>query len=481
MIAGPTQAERPGGDAARRGNEMERRDLEAGRRSTARESEERRPPRESGDDASREESDLPAGPRVSVLRLTPHFYWPQLRDSSWPVKFDAIGGMQSQIYRLTRALAGLGVEQRVLTLRIRGAPREWSLSDGTTVHGVRVPVLPLRSRIRGMVDLNLAWALGVVWDVIRWRPRPTVLHVHCSGVILPPLVGWILSRLLRTPLVLTLHCSILATYHPMSRLDSAIQPIARWIERRAIRASERVVVLTPRSVSALARAAGVTEDRFVVLPDVIDADEFAARASPEAQAEMRARWAIPEGVPVVGYVGRIAREKGWPILLDIAERLRDMPLHWLICGDGNERDLFEADVAARGLADRVTVTGYIANEDVPNAMGIMDLLLMASLHEEFGSVMLEAMAVRLPIVAYSVGGIAAVLEHGALGVLVPERTSTAFAAAIRETLASPETRAQLAERAAARVREAYHVDRIARDTQRVYRAMPAETPVAAAF
>jgi 2-deoxystreptamine N-acetyl-D-glucosaminyltransferase/2-deoxystreptamine glucosyltransferase len=405
---------------------------------------------------------------VHVLRLTPHFYWPQLGDTTWPVKFDAIGGMQSQIYRLTHALDEAGVRQTVLTLAIPGAPRSWRISPRTEVRGVRIPVLPLRSRIRGMVDLNLSWALGVVARMVRGRMRPDILHVHCSGVIIPPLTGWILTRVLRVPLVLTLHCSIIVTYHPMNALDRALQPFAHWVERRAMRAAACIVTLTPRTIPGLCADAGVSPDRFVVLPDTIDADDFQANASPSRVAAVRERYGIRSDRMVVGYVGRIAREKGWPIILDIAEQLVDEPIDWVVCGDGNERDLFERDLEQRGLSELFTVTGYVPNEDVAAMMGTMDLLLMSSLHEEFGSVMLEAMATELPIIALDVGGVASVLDHGELGWLVQERTAVAFAEAIRKALADPEWREQTAQRAAEAVRTRYDLTNVAAATAQLY-------------
>lgn len=408
---------------------------------------------------------------IHVLRLTPHFYWPQLADSQWPVKFDAIGGMQSQIYRLTAALDQTGVRQTVLTLRIPGAPKRWQLSSNAAVHGVRIPVLPLRSRIRGMVDLNLSWALGVAARLARRARRPDVLHVHCSGVIIPPLTGWLLTRVLRVPLVLTLHCSIIVTYHPMNALDRALQPVARWVERRAMRAAARVVTLTPRTVPGLSAAAGLSPDHFAVLPDTIDADAFSANATPVRVGQLRQRYAINGDRHVIGYVGRIAREKGWPIILDIAEELRDEPIDWVVCGDGNERDLFERELTERGLTDRFTVTGYVPNEDVAALMGTMNLLLMSSLHEEFGSVMLEAMATGLPIIALDVGGVADVLDHGELGWLVDERTPPAFAEAIRKALADPDWRAETAARAAAAVRERYDLKAVAAATASLYESV----------
>jgi len=238
----------------------------------------------------------------------------------------------------------------------------------------------------------------------------------------------------------------------------------------ALRAAARTITLTPRTVPIFAEATGGT-DNFTVLPDVIDASGFAAKATPEAVSAALRRW-VPAGTPaVVGYVGRIAREKGWPIILDIAEELRSEPIQWLICGDGNERDLFEKEAARRGLTGRMTVTGYVPNEDVAAVMGVMDLLLMAPLHEEFGSVMLEAMAVGLPIVAVGVGGVADVLDHGELGWLVPERTPRAFADGIRSALADPEARSVIAERAAKAVRQRYDVTEVAARVADLYRGI----------
>ncbi len=146
-------------------------------------------------------------------------------------------------------------------------------------------------------------------------------------------------------------------------------------------------------------------------------------------------------------------------------------MHWLICGDGNERDLFERETRRRGLADRVTVTGYLPNEDIAAVMGAMDLLLMAPLHEEFGSVMLEAMAVGLPIVAVGVGGVADVLDHGELGWLVPQRSASAFAEGIRSALADGEARSLIAERAAKAVRQRYDVTHVAHRVRELYQSI----------
>jgi 2-deoxystreptamine N-acetyl-D-glucosaminyltransferase/2-deoxystreptamine glucosyltransferase len=374
---------------------------------------------------------------MHVLRLTPHFYWPQLEPTGWPVNFDAIGGMQTQIYEQTLALAQTGIRQTILTLRIPGAPMTWEIDARTRVVGVRVPVLPLRSRIRGMVDLNISWIIGVVRYLIRNDVTFDLVHVHFSGVAVPPISAWLMKTWLRIPLVITIHCSSLATYHPMSRLDVLQHRFARWWERAAISAADQVLVLTPRLMEVLRALEPRICDRTAVVPDAIDSDAFLSRAGPEAVAEFKLRFRLPPDRQVIGYVGRIAREKGWTALLDVAERLKEAPVHFLVCGDGNERDVMEAQIRRRGLADRFTLTGYLSHSTVPAAIGACDVLVLVSRHEEFGSVLLEGMAVGIPVIAYNVGGIPFVLNNGDAGILVPDGDIIAMAAGIRTLLSSP--------------------------------------------
>ncbi|XVN44377.1 MAG: hypothetical protein RCG16_02485 [Rickettsia hoogstraalii] len=105
--------------------------------------------------------------RLSVIHLTPHFYWPHLETGGWPVKFDTMGGMQNQIFRQVHFLDKLKVQQLVITLKIPGTPKVYNISCNTKVIGKRISILPIKSRIRGMVDLNISWLLGTLAFVIR--------------------------------------------------------------------------------------------------------------------------------------------------------------------------------------------------------------------------------------------------------------------------------------------------------------------------
>jgi glycosyltransferase involved in cell wall biosynthesis len=390
---------------------------------------------------------------MHVLRLTPHFYWPQLESSGWPVAFDTIGGMQTQIFRQTFHLSAMGLEQTLLSLRIPGVDPVWRADDRLEVRGVRVPVLPIRSRTRGMVDLNLSWSLGVLREVGRLSRPVDIVHVHCSGVFWPLLVGWRVARRLRVPLMLTIHCSILATYHPMHLLDQVLVPWARRTERFVVQSAAHTIVLTPRSRDLMIDAGYSAPDSISVVPDSIDVARFRAQATPERVARFAERFALPRDRPILTYVGRVAREKGWRYLIELAELLAHRPVHFLICGDGNECDLLRAAVRDRGLQDRFTVTGYLPLDDIPPAFALSRALVLPSVHEEFGGVLLEAMAMGVPAVAFAVGGVPHVQRDGETGLLVEPGSAERLRGAAERLLDDPDLARRMGEASVKRVEE----------------------------
>lgn len=416
---------------------------------------------------------------MKVARLTPHYYWPQLAKSGWPVKFDAIGGMQSQIYRLSSAIDELGVEQDVYTLKIPGAPQSWSPSPRLTIFGVRISVFPVVSKVRGMVDLNLSWTLGTVVKFLAWRRGASILHVHCSGVFWPPLLGLLLSKWTGLPLVLTIHCSILNTYHSMCLLDDILLPFARWCERRALNVAAHTIVLTESSRVKLSNACPEIAQRISVVPDCIDAAGFRAKIDASRVDELRRKLKIPAGAIVVGYVGRIAREKGWPALV---EMLRKLPENYflLVCGDGNERLDLEQALEQHRLISRASVTGYVSQEEIPNYYALLDAFVLPSAHEEFGGALLEAMVCEIPIVAYDVGGVRLVLNQGECGVLVQVGDVGELSKAVVRLTSDPAARERVLKGGLARVSNCYSVTSVARLVTKIYEKISSNVLKAAA-
>ncbi|MEV7615473.1 glycosyltransferase family 4 protein [Streptomyces sp. NPDC089799] len=343
---------------------------------------------------------------MRVLRLTPFFHHDCVTE--WPAEFDAVGGMQVQILRLSRELADRGVEQQVMTVGFPGLPRTRTDRPGLVVRVTRAPLPRLRSELTGLVGLNQAWLAAVLAAgfPLRRRWRPDLIHVHADGQLWALLAGPLMSRITGAPYCLTLHCSRLAVYEPMSRFDRVQHRLVDAAERYALRHARRVSTLTSRTADTVARALPMDRARIDVLPDSVGA----VRRVPALAAEESLReLGVPDGVPVVGWVGRVAHEKGWRDFVAMAGRWDEVSgapgAVFLVVGDGPQSGRMREAVAAAGLADRFVFTGFVPHAAVPPVMTALDVLVMPSAHEELGGSALEAMVCGTPVAGYAVGGL----------------------------------------------------------------------------
>jgi glycosyltransferase involved in cell wall biosynthesis len=161
-------------------------------------------------------------------------------------------------------------------------------------------------------------------------------------------------------------------------------------------------------------------------------------------------------------------------LIDAAPAvLRRCPrARFLIVGDGEARPGLETRVRAAGLADRITFAGF--REDVASVMAAADLVVLPSINEGMGRVLVMAMALGKPIVATHVGGVAELLGEGEAGVLVPARDPGALAEAI-STLLWDGTRAQSLGAAGRRRAPRYSAEAMLEALAQLYRDVLADS------
>jgi glycosyltransferase involved in cell wall biosynthesis len=154
----------------------------------------------------------------------------------------------------------------------------------------------------------------------------------------------------------------------------------------------------------------------------------------------------------------------------------------VLVGDGPDRALVRRLVACSPARERITEIGFVDHAAVPAVLASLDVLVLPSDYEEMGSVLTEAMAAGLPVVASDVGGIPEVVRHGETGLLVPPGDVDALAAALDLLVGDPALRGRLAAGARARAR-AYSwpvlAGRVAEVYQRVLGAGDARRAAAA--
>jgi glycosyltransferase involved in cell wall biosynthesis len=241
------------------------------------------------------------------------------------------------------------------------------------------------------------------------------------------------ARLLREQDVRTVF-SFLIHANTVAAAVSVIRPDVRWMQsiqttqptprwhwwlQRLVQHAAETIVVPSSSVAAVATAwAGIPVEKIVVIPNAIDLADW-PDASPVPAAD-------PRPYPVV-FLGRLDPVKDVPTLVKAAAIVGpSIRLH--VYGDGPDRERIERSIAS----DNVTLHGAIARPQA--VLAGAGALVLPSLAEGFGLVLIEAMAAGVPVIATDVPGIRDVVRDGVTGLLVPPANPPALAAAIRRVV-----------------------------------------------
>ncbi len=255
-------------------------------------------------------------------------------------------------------------------------------------------------------------------EICRER-RPAIWHAH---VYTSNYLGLRLRRRHPMALVTTVH-----GWGVEGGLKTAFYyALDRWLVKRY----EQVICVS-RDLYETCLGFGTPPERCRFLPNAIDTDEY-RRTGPPVAAERRT--GVPVGRRVIGAVGRLSPEKGFDDLVRavgslIGEGL-DLEL-WLI-GDGPERERLERLVAELGLRDRVRLLGY--RDDTLDFYRAMDIYALSSRKEGLPNVVLEAMALELPVVGTRIAGVPQLIEDGVNGLLVEPQNPAQLSDALRRVV-----------------------------------------------
>lgn len=239
-----------------------------------------------------------------------------------------------------------------------------------------------------------------------------------------------------------------------------------WVERMRTWAGrcERLIVLSPSQVPRARRLLGIAADRFVVVPNGFDPEAFRRRDVDRASLWHEAlvaqpRGWLPEGVPgsmryraeeiepllagvTVVSASRYTEVKRLPVLIEAFSRARarvGTPAGLVIVGGhpGEWEGEHPAETVARLGVDGVFLAGWYEQADIPAFLSAADVFALASVREQFGQVLVEAMACGLPLVAVNRLGPGEIVKDGQTGWLVEPDDVDGLAAALAEAIADP--------------------------------------------
>jgi glycosyltransferase involved in cell wall biosynthesis len=332
------------------------------------------------------------------------------------------------------------------------------LVDALRREGFGVHVVPNSRRIDPVADLATLRAYRALF----LREAYDLVHTHNPKV---NLLASLAARLAGVP-------RVVSTVHGLYSHEGQrpwVRSVWRAFEAASARLSDLVLCQSAEDVRTARRARIVPDDRLRPLGNGVDLARFAPeRFGREDRAALRRRAGAAPGERVVGFVGRLVREKGVLELVAAARARRGWRV-WLVGPD--ERGA-KADALAPASLAAPNVTWLGLQPEVAPLYAAMDVVVLPSWREGFPRTLLEASAMGRPVVATRIRGCREAVVPGETGLLVPARDPAALRDAVDALLADAPRRRRLGRAARARAREWFDEQAVFERIDRAYRELP---------
>jgi glycosyltransferase involved in cell wall biosynthesis len=382
-----------------------------------------------------------------------------------PTSFFLDYGCHVRILEEARALQRLGHQVTIVTYYLG--------RDLPDLEIIRTRPTPWRSDYEVGSSLHkVAFDIFLTWTAVKLvlRRRFDLIHGHLHE---GALIGYVISRLSGTPLVADFQGSMTSEMVDHRFLDPD-GPWYRWLrllEWRITHLPDTVVTSTQMTALLLEREFNYGGKRIHPLPDCVNLDFFRPDVlQPQAVLERRRALGIPDGKPVIVYLGLLADYQGTPHLLQAAHLLkkRGIEAHFLIMGfPGVEH--YRKKAVDLDITDRVTFTGKVPYGEAPVHLALGDVAVAPKLSATEGAgKILNYMAMGLPTVAFDTP-----ISREYLGTLgtyaAPVGDPMALADAIGSLLDAPGQLADIGRRLRERAGRHFSWDRAGRHLLKVYR------------
>jgi len=216
-----------------------------------------------------------------------------------------------------------------------------------------------------------------------------------------------------------------------------------WLEKFAAKFTDKIITLTKSGIEPYVKAGIGNPSQFEYIYNGVDIQALEKRKTDRTQK--RQEVGIGNDCFVVVTAGRLVLVKGHTYLITaFAHVVKEIPnVRLVFLGDGELKEALFVQTKTLGLENHVLFLGM--RNDVPEIISASDLFVLPSINEGFGVVLLEAMAMKCPIVATNVGGIPEVVLDGETGILVPPKDPEQLARGIIKLLKDQTLARQLAE------------------------------------
>ncbi len=299
-----------------------------------------------------------------------------------------------------------------------------------------------------------------------WRILKTheidILHTHNPK---PGIYGRIVGRLAGVPIVVNTVHGLYATED-----DSFLKRAVVYVlEAVAARFSDAELAQNIEDVELMERLRITVPKKMELLGNGVDLTRFdRSRVGEEPRRRLRAEWGVDDHTIVVGIVGRLVAEKGYPELFEAMEGLGD-GYRLVVAGpdDPSKSDALPRQIVHQAEAAGVRLLGL--RDDVDDLYSAFDVFVLPSHREGFPRAAMEAAAMGLPVVATDIRGCRQVVDEGHNGHLVPVRDPQALSSALRRLGDDQEWRLQAGKASREKARREFDEDRVVAIVMDTYR------------
>jgi glycosyltransferase involved in cell wall biosynthesis len=249
------------------------------------------------------------------------------------------------------------------------------------------------------------------------------------------ILGNISARFLRLPSVCTIHVMPSLDVKTKSKLHQRLE----WFVLKYF--CDRVISVSEEAMQYHLQISGASQSRVSTIYNGIDLSSFLSLDRQLERVNVRAELGIPSDANLLTTVAVLRPQKGIQYMIRaLSAVLASKPnTYYLVVGNGSHRDVLTEEVNKSGVRDRVIFAGM--RKDVPRLLTASDVFILPTLTEALPTVLAEAMAAKLPIIASRVGGVPEMITNGQNGCLVGPEDVEGLAQACIDILANPEKRA----------------------------------------
>lgn len=351
------------------------------------------------------------------------------------------------LHIITRLDKGGSAENTFLTVKgLDKKKYEVSLMSGpvqdpnqerrTQVEEYGISFIPIPVLVRNINVVFDSIALYKVWKFLN-QENFDVVHTHTSKA---GLLGRFAAKFAGVPHIIhTPHGHVFFGYFGPLKTKIFIR-----LEKLANRISERIVALTQREKADYISYKTCPEEKIAVIHSGIELEKF--QELPRAEKiKIKKEIGLPEDSFVVGTVGRLVPVKGPEYLIKASQYL--LPEHpntsFLFAGDGPLKEALYKKAKKTGGEKNILFLGW--RDDIARVLAVFDVFCLSSLNEGMGRVLVEAMALGIPIVASDVGGIPDLVIHGKNGFLVPPKNPEELAKHIQILIQNKDQRIKMGQ------------------------------------